>query len=239
MIGYANLPMAAYMVLATLWGIEGIRHGNSRTQILSGILLGLTAWTILEGMLYVVAIGLALILARFVSKIGEIKPFAWITPVVIIAGVWFVFFQLYGSTGSQALSAASRMLHALLQGDWQPSGIRLILGFARRNIFDISTWGLIYPLGILFFSLGWKQVRPKKNFVSLALFLATLATGALSFGLFYLRSFDIPGLYDLLVRGFPRGFMSPSILFFVLGVQLLAAIPIKVKKSRVPQQTPG
>jgi len=238
MIGYANLPMAAYMVLATLWGIEGIMHGNFKIQILSGILLGLTAWTILEGMLYVVAIGLVLILARYVSKIGEIKPFAWITPVVIIAGVWFVFFQMHGSTGSQAISAASKMLQALLQGDWQPSGIRLILWFARRNIFDISTWGLIYPLGILFFLLGWKQVRPGKNFVSLALFLATLATGALSLGLFYLRSFDIPGLYDLLVRGFPRSFMSPSILFFVLGVQLLAAIPIMVKKPGLPHLAP-
>jgi hypothetical protein len=117
--------------------------------------------------------------------------------------------------------------------------MRLIIGYARRNIFEISTWGLIYPLGILFFLLGWTEVRPGKNFGSFALFMTTAATGILSLGLFYLRSFAIPGLYDLLARAFPRGFMSPSILFFVLGVQLLATFPIKAKIGKLPPMVSG
>ena len=239
MIGYANLPMATYLVLAILWGVEGIERRDSNRQVLSGILLGLTVWTIIEGMLYVAVVIPVLVIARYVSRTGGVKPIAWIAPVVVIGGVWFVFYRLHGSANSQAISAASNMWRAILHGDYRLLDLRLILGYARRNIFEISTWGLIYPLGILFFLIGWKQVRLGINFVIFALFMATVATGALSLGLFYLRSFNIPGLYDLLVRGFARGFMVPSILFFVLGVQLLAAFPIKAKEGKLLHLFPG
>jgi hypothetical protein len=109
MIGYANLPMAAYLVLAILWGIEGIEERDSGRQVLSGILLGLTVWTIIEGMLYVAVVIPVLFIARYVSRAGQVKPIAWIAPVVVIGGVWFVFYRLHGSTGSQALSAAATM----------------------------------------------------------------------------------------------------------------------------------
>ena len=227
MIGYANLPMATCLVLAILWGIEGMEERDSSRQVLSGILLGITVWTIIEGMLYVAVVIPVMFIARYVSRAGQVKPIAWIAPVVVIGGAWFVFYRLHGSAGSQAMSAASKMWQAFLQGNFRLPELRMILGYARRNIFEISTWGFIYPFGILFSILGWKKLRPGNDFVAFALLISTAATAVLSLGLFYLRSFDIPGFYYLLQRGFHRGFMSPTILLFILGIQLLTSFQIR------------
>jgi hypothetical protein len=215
-IGYANLPMAATFTLAFLWGIEGVEQEDRRLQFLSGLLLAFTVWMIIEGVLYAfIAVGV-LLLTRSLTGKGRIWIIAWLSPVLIIGGTWFLFFQLFGSTNSQALDASELMFSALRQGDYHLGELRLILGYTRRNIFDISTWGLIYPLSILLFIWNWKQILPQNSFGGFALFAATVLSGSLSLGLFFLRSFYIPGLYDLLERGFPRGFMVPTILFFCL-----------------------
>lgn len=220
-IGYANLPMSVYLVLAVLWGIEGIFNEKKHTQVLSGLLFGFTIWTIVEGGLFVLAATLALIAAKLITRKGRIYPLHWFLPVVLIGGSWVLFYKLYGVQGSQAMGAVQKMWDSILQGQWRLSNIRLILGYTRRNIFIFDTWGLVYPAGIITLLVGWKYLLPKQNRYSFALLLVALNTGALTLGLFYLRSFAIPGLYELLERGLPRGFISPTV-FFCMAFVLVA-----------------
>jgi hypothetical protein len=219
-IGYPNLPMATYLVLGVIAALKGIERGDAGYQVLSGMLLGFMAWTVIEGMLYLSIVIPTIIIGTWLSRRGRIRIIPWIGPAVLVWGVWYVFFRQYGAGGSQALQAGDLMLEALRTGDWRLSDARLVLGYARRNVFDLDSWGFIYYLGVIFSLIGWKQMLPRRDFAAFTLLLVTGTTAALSLGLFYLRSFFIPGLYELLERSFPRGFMSPSILFFLLAISL-------------------
>ncbi len=217
-IGYANLPMGVYLVLGVLWGIEGIYRENTSSQVLGGLLLGFTAWTIVEGGLFVFVAASAIVCAKIISRRGRIYFIHGLLPIIVIGGSWLFFYKLYAASGSSAMGAARLLFDSILQGQWDFPAIRLILGYARRNIFDPHTWGFIYPLGFFITLLGWKHLLPKKNHYVFSIFLVMISTGLLALGLIYLRSFVIPGLYDLLKRGFPRSFISPSIFFFLVAV---------------------
>jgi hypothetical protein len=226
-IGYANLPMGVYLVLGVLWGIDGIFSENKSSQVLSGLLFGLTIWTIVEGGFFVIAAIIGLVGARFITRKGRIYPLHWFLPIVLIGGSWVIFYKLYGAQSSQAMGAVQKLWDSILQGQWRLSNIRLILGYTRRFIFYLDTWGLIFIILLV----GWRYLQPKQNIYTFTLILVTLSTGALTLGLFYLRSFDIPGLYGLLERGLPRGFITPTVLFFIVVVlvsgDLVAALSVE------------
>lgn len=230
-IGYPNMPMASYLTLAVLTGLEGISESKPGKQALSGLLFGFTIWTVIEGMLYVGAVMVVILGIQILSKQGKLNFAAWMLPTLLVGGVWYIFFRVHGAGGSQALDAGSRMLDAWRTGDWRLSDARLILGYARRNVFDPQTWGLIFPLGSFLLLSGWRALNPGRFLNEFTLLLVTGVIALLSLALFYLRSFFIPGLYELLERGFPRGFISPMVLFFVLAVAMAS------RRAAVQRQT--
>ena len=217
-IGYANLPMGVYLVFGVLWGVEGIFRESKRYQVLSGLLLAFTVWTIVEGGLFVFISVFAIVCAKIISRRGRIFFIHWLLPIIVIGGIWVLFYKLYASFNSDAMSAASLLLDSILHGKLDLPALRLIFGYARRNIFDPHTWGYIYPLGFIITLLGWKHLLPKKDHYVFSIYLVMISTGLLALGLIYLRSFVTPGLYDLLKRGFPRYFISPSIIFFLVTI---------------------
>ena len=217
-IGYANLPMGVYLVIGVLWGVEGIFRESKRYLVLSGLLLGFTAWTIVEGGLFVFIAVSAIVCAKTISRRGRIYFIHWLLPIIVIGGSWVLFYKLFAASSSSAMGAARLLFDSILQGKLDLPALRLIFGYARRNVFDPHTWGFVYPLGIFITLLGWKHLLPKKNHYVFSIFLVMISTGLLALGLIYLRSFVTPGLYDLLKRGFPRYFISPSIFFFLVAI---------------------
>jgi hypothetical protein len=215
-IGYANLAMAAYLIPGLLWLLEGVYTENSGAQFLGSLLLGFTVWTIIEGVLYVGAGLAALAIAYLVVRKGTIRWIDALAPLLVVGGAWLLFYLLYAAEESQAVSAFDQMWSAIRSGQIDFSDIRLIFGYARRNIFDVSTWGYLFPAGLVIIVLSLRQLKPRQNAYGFSLALVVGSLAALSLGLFYLRSFAIEGLYDLLVRGFPRGFMSAAMLFVIL-----------------------
>lgn len=210
--------MGVYLVFGVLWGVEGIFRESKRYQVLSGLLLGFTVWTIVEGGLFVFVAVSAIVCAKIISRRGRIYFIYWLLPILVIGGSWVIFYKLYAASSSSAMGAVRLLFDSILQGQWDFPALRLIFGYARRNIFDPHTWGFIYPLGIFITLLGWKHLFPKKNHYVFSIFLVMISTGLLALGLIYLRSFVTPGLYDLLKRGFPRYFISPSIFFFLVTI---------------------
>lgn len=234
-IGYANLPMGVYLVLGALWGVDGIFRESKRHQMLSGVMLGFAVWTILEGGLFVVSAVLAIVCAKLIVRKGRIYFIHWLFPIAIIGGIWVIFYKLYGGSGSSAISATQLLLDSIFRGEWDFPVLRLIFGYARRNIFDPQTWGFIYPVGFLLTLLGWKYLLPKNDRYVFSIFLVTISTGFLALGLIYLRSFVIQGLYDLLERGFPRYFISPSIFFFLVAILIAGDLISDSSKEENPQ----
>jgi hypothetical protein len=230
-IGYPNIPMASYVTLAVLIGLEGMGESKPGKQALSGLLFGFTIWTVIEGVLYVGAVMVVILAVQILSKHGKLNFAAWILPALLVGGVWYIFFRIHGAGGSQALDAGSLMFEAWRNGDWRLSNVRLILGYARRNLFDPQTWGLMFSLGLVMLLSGWRALNPRRFLHEFALLIVTGMMALLSLALFYLRSFFIPGLYELLERGFPRGFISPMVVFFVL------AVAVAIRRPAVQRQT--
>ena len=234
-IGYANLPMGVYLVLGVLWGIDGIYRESQVSQVLSGLLLGFAVWTIIEGVLFVFVAVLAIVCAKIITRRGRIYLIHWFLPIIVIGGIWLIFYKLYAASGSAASGAARIMLDSILNGEWDFPALRLIFGYARRNIFDPHTWGLLYPLGIIITLFGWKHLLPNKDRYVFSIFLVMLSTGLLALGLIYLRSFVIPGLYDLLKRGFPRYFISPSIFYFLVVILIGGKLISEYSKNDIEE----
>jgi len=234
-IGYANLPMGVYLVLGVIWGIDGIYRESKASQVLSGLLLGFAAWTIIEGVLFVFIAVLAIVYAKTISRRGRIYFIHWFLPIIVIGGIWLIFYKLYAASSSSAMGATRLLFDSILHGEWDFPALRLIFGYARRNIFDPHTWGFIYPLGILITLLGWKYLLPKKDHYVFSIFLVMISTGLLAIGLIYLRSFVIPGLYDLLKRGFPRYFISPSIFYFLVVILIGGKLISEFSKNDIEE----
>lgn len=221
-IGFANLPMAAYIVLGSIWGMEGLFHRRPGAMLMGGFLLGLGAWTIVQGMFYTAAGILVLFgAARWFggekTKLGHIA-----LPAFGITLIWVVFYLLYGASGSQAMGAKNALLAAWLHGNFDWVDIRLIFGYTRRYLFHIDTWGLLFWVGPVILLFNLRRLFSKQTPELAVVLSAFVASSLLTFGFFYLRAFTTTDLLSWLQRGFPRGFLT-SCLLFSLAVVLAAS----------------
>ena len=214
-LGFANLPMTCYLVLGAIWGIQGIFENSPKARVLSGILLGLASWTIVEGFLFSTAIVMSLVGARWLAGRGKLDPITWLLPFVVVSGAWMAFYLSYGASGSQAMGAVRKALASITEGDLNLTELRLIFGYLRRYIFRLDIWGLIFPVGILLFILNWRSFSRSRSPDLIAGLFMFSATGLLTLMLFYLRSFVVDDFLALLERGFPRGFLQTAFLFAI------------------------
>lgn len=214
-IGFANLAMGLYVALGSAWGVEGVVRANRRHLLLGGLLLGLGAWTILEGILFSwLCVGI-LLLGWLWS--GRPQGIQWlVAPVVIVSGLWLLFFANYGASGSEAGGAVQKMLSSISNGEYNLVELRLIFGYLRRYLFHADVWGLLFIVGPLLMALNWtKFVRSRRKDL-LLLASIVIATGLLSCALYYLRSFVSPDFWAWLVEGFPRQSLGTTLLFGIL-----------------------
>lgn len=233
-LGFANLPMTGYLVLGGIWGIQGIFEDRPGARVLSGILLGLASWTMVEGFLFSTSIVISLVGARWLTGRGKLDPITWLLPFVVISGAWIAFYLSYGASGSQAMGAVRAAVVSITAGDLNLTELRLIFGYFRRHIFRLDIWGLIFPVGILLFILNWRSFSRARSPDIIAGFFMLAATGLLTLMLFYLRSFVIDDFLALLQRGFPRGFL-PTAFFFAISVFLSSRGSIDVDVDPKPE----
>lgn len=224
-IGFANLPMAFYVVSGAAYGMEGFLRGRAGPLLLGGILLGMASWTIIEGFQYagiaLVIIGLA---ATWNYRPG-LRAYALLAaPFVLLTGIWLSFYYLHGAQGSQAIGAFNGMLAGFRAGDYNLVEVRLIFGYVRRYLFDANTWGVLFSAGGVIVLLGAWKLRSEIVPEAFALMSLFAGTAMLTGGLFYLRSFVTSDLLAWLIRGFPRGFL-PSAVFFAMTVILVVPRP--------------
>ena len=217
-IGYANIPLAAYIVLGALWGIVGIENGDKHALVLSGILLGFGAWTRVEGVLFSVSVIVALMAAWRISKQGKIRLGAWLAPFAIIAGSWMVFFRLFGAEGSQASGALSEAFRSIPAGDLGTDALMVIARYFAGRSIELGLWGLLFPISLALILLNWKRLSPQNYPVSFALLLCTILTGAATVALYYIGSYISPDLSGWLTRSFPRAFFQSAYLVGALAV---------------------
>ena len=225
-IGYANLPFAAYLVLGLLHVLEGISSGDARGQILGGFLLGLATWTRPEGIFLVIfSLGAVLIGSRAL-KFGEIRLFAVLSPVLLIAGIWQGFSASIGSQGlvGSALQSAWR---SWSQMEFHPGALYWTARYLARQSLELKIWGVLVPLILLVLAANFRKLRPREYPLPFLLLAAGTVVGGAVALYYYLASF-VSDLVYLLGTSFNRLFL-PAWILVVLWIVLIAGLPGNVR----------
>jgi hypothetical protein len=175
---YLDLPLCLYLSAGFLLFFCGLHSGRSTDFIGAGLFLAFVVFTKPEGLVYIVLLGLACILASydegyktswavfFSSLIAIVVPLLMNTP-------WFLFKnelpQVFAHDNTFSFAAVS----------W--GRIPKILPVLFSEVMDINHWGLLWVLlaCMLTFSWGNRSLRPITSF--LVLYLLFLCVLYLSF----------------------------------------------------------
>lgn len=217
--GYANLAFASYLVLGTLCLVEGLTDGESPMLLLAGILLGFACWTRAEAVGYVLVIlGLGFGLS-LVYRIGLHGIVIVSVPVILIYAPWWIVAGASISSGIQGHALSSAWL-SIRQGILGWEGLATLVRAGGRHLATPATWGFLLPASA--FLLVWGLVRPQQppDRTQAPLIAAAALTGALTAGIFYIRSFTLTGTAfgGLLVRSLDRHLLPALILLAIAAV---------------------
>jgi hypothetical protein len=220
-IGYANLPLSCYLVLGTIWAIQAILSNDQDALITSSFLFGFAGWTIIEGVFYASSTFLVLIVAGGMIAKPKLHLRLSLLPFIVVSGVWFLFYFLYGASGSQAAGAFTKMVESYSRGEYDLYSFRMIFGYFRRHFLKPKPWGILFPLAAFMIVLGSVKRKIQDDLVYILLALSIVSTGLMTVYFSYLRSFAIYDYYQLLVRGFPRYFLPSAVLIAIFAVYVV------------------
>jgi hypothetical protein len=216
--GYANLPFTTYLVLGILYAIQGIFHGNTRHQLLSGILLGLACWTRPEGILVLPFVIIGAVLSIRLSKQGKISWMVWLLPSVVLAGSWLIFARIYASE-SLILSTLETAGGQLGAGQLNLDAFYRIARFMVHQLLRPSVWGVVLLMSIPLIVLNRNNLRPRSNPEIFSCMLMGLCAAAATTIHFYLISF-LGTLASWLPTSANRMFLPTGILLLTWVILL-------------------
>lgn len=232
--GFANLPFTALLVGGTLWGLEATRRVSIRAGLLSGLLLGLAAWTRPEGIFYA-GTSLGVVSVAYLRRhrnLGLVGAIAG--PLILVAGTW-ILFAVTGNTvtGSTPERQVVTYVGQTLSGKIDFSGLWTIISVFSYSMFvpyramfpaiSATYWGGLFVVAIGMLVVSVRNLSPHRNFHRAWLFILTLSFGALTILEFYIQSYTIDNFRALIERAFPRAALPAAALFFVTAIWSLRA----------------
>ena len=116
-------------------------------------------------------------------------------------------------------------------GDLRWGSLRLIFGYFRRSVFDIDTWGLLFPLSAVLLGLRWRRLLDRSVPEISILALVTMSTALATVAKFYGGSYAMGDLVGWLTRGFPRAFFPSAFLLVILAFAAWASGAVPVAES--------
>lgn len=222
-LGYANLPYTAYLVLGCGEAVQGMITRDARRQVLSGLLLGLAAWTRPEGWLAITSVMIAMGFVACVMRPRGLRPLAWIVPAAVLAGCWAIFVRMHAPGGqiSEAVRAAAT---GWPQGSFHLGALLYIGRFVARQAVEVTVWGILPVACAALFLLRSCNLRSQLGADVLLLGSALLVLAAGITLQFYLADY-IGQLVNYLGNSANRMSMPVALVAVLLAV-LLAREPV-------------
>jgi len=146
---YADLPLSFFAISGTVALWRYIRGENLSYLVLSGILLGCGIFVKNEGLFFPLAAGTALLVFLFLRKKSPAPPLAaFIVPVLLIAGPWFIFKLHYGiGFGHSGPASGMKWLSDPWYQGNQGYGVHWeVLAKGFKALFFTANYNLIFPL---------------------------------------------------------------------------------------------
>jgi hypothetical protein len=212
--GFANMPFTVYLVLGTLWSIEGLLQNDLRVLLTGGVLLTLAGWTRPEGLGFAYAMALTLLLFVSFWRAKLHQYFFWLLSVGSLSGIWLSFGAQY-----MGKDQIGRTLRALMAA-WQANEIDFeSLNMMRDHaIWWFSTpsyWGWIVPVTLLLLVFALPMAILKKDFLGLVLLAVTLIAALVPAFLFFTESVSDSNFAMFLSVSFNRAYF-PAVFFLTL-----------------------
>jgi hypothetical protein len=220
-MGYTNLPMAHYLVMGLLWGIEAVSERSSRKALVAGFLVALAGWTRPEGIILGLAIPLSLLGGALVAH-EKPKPIAaLLLPWLATAAAWGIFHSQYATGEVEAIADARLALQGISQGVFHWAAFYTIARYFAGQILRFREWGLFFPAVVFLLAAGLRPRRLSRNFRSLALAIGAGLVGILVVGAHYIAAYSGHGpgfVYDWLALEFNRVFMPVGLTVALLSI---------------------
>ena len=222
-IGYANLAFTTYIVLGALYAMEGIYGNRPGALGMSGVLLGFATWTRQEGLFLSLLVVMTISLTWLIYRKEMPKFVPWLTPLVSIGVVWFIFARFHGTEG-QITRTLREALPQISQGHFHLDNVYQIMRYAVRQMLDPSIWGLLFPASLLLFILaGPRRFAPKESIFMFGGGATTLSIGIAVLFYYYIVSFRQTPLEWWLSTSFNRMILPIGVLLGILATLALGS----------------
>jgi len=155
---YADLPLSFYALagLVCFWDVVDARRSGCSGEprgllVLMGICAALGAWTKVEGLLYVAAFSVSLLLFLLLTKLPLKQGFAYLVPLALITVPWYVFLLFIGVPISYG---EERMLEEAIA-----KGIHFqVLPMIAEQVLFSANFNIIFPVFLLLTTLGYRSI---------------------------------------------------------------------------------
>jgi 4-amino-4-deoxy-L-arabinose transferase-like glycosyltransferase len=155
---YADLPLSFYALggLICFWDILDARQsgpikGPRGMLVLMGTCAALCAWTKVEGLFYVAAFSVSLMLYSLINKIPLKRGIAYLAPLALITAPWYVFLLFIGVPISYG---EERMLEEAIA-----KGIHFeVLPLIAEQVLFSANFNIIFPALLLLTVLGCRSI---------------------------------------------------------------------------------
>lgn len=226
-IGWSNLIFSCYIVLGSLWIIDGGMKGDERRILIGGVILSFAGWTRVEGGGFALLVLSAIMIALAMVRKWKPAYLLGYLPVILVGGLWVVFGTQY-----IARDEIGRVLQTVSEvgqsGQINLSSLGLILQFAADKFQRPGTWGvLVYTLPIIIL-MGLFTISRRKIMLAVPLFAAAITSLAIPIGIFFIASFDKGDFPVFLSVSFDRAMIPGVILLIVLGIVIAAPDPQEI-----------
>ena len=219
-VGYANLPFTAYLVLGTLWGLDGFFRNKKDSILIGGSLLAFAAWTRPEGIgfssVLIIAIPLTAVLLKKV-RINLTHLIGLISPMILFPTTWLLLLGAREMARDQIGGTLGDFLPQITHGNFQ---FPYLLSVIRYTISYFTSWqnaGYLWLVFLLLGTLLFFLIKSGKD-IYLSIFICLLITFLFPIGMFYVASFQPIQDYELFLEvSFDRAMLPAIVLLVYLG----------------------
>jgi hypothetical protein len=223
-IVFAEMPLAVFATISGVYLLKWLEGGPPGALLLSALGAGLLCWTKRDGILFLVAILLAVALTGWRHRRAWQGVSVLAVATLVVAGPWYVFAALnsrpapdFQSFDLGTLASNIRRWSTIVELEW--------------NSLTNQNWSYIWPLAVLSGILFWVVRRERKPVWAALVPIAVVTHLALSGAVFFFSAFvpyeqHILGSIDRLVVQ-----VAPLVVVWIA----LQAVPATELPAHVPQ----
>ena len=217
--GMANLPFTAYLVLGTLWSLEGLQARDNGRVLMGGALFAFAAWTRPEG----IGFGLAMLAVLYLLSLPVLRTRGWwrallasLAPILLFPVSWLVLLGAGEMRRDQVGGSLQGFLSHPFDLRLMAASIGQIGAYALHYFANWRSAGLLMPAALAGFLLALVFLRRRDRRLPLAMLALAAMAALVPAAMFFIVPFSDPQFAAFLDQSFDRAYL-PAIVLLTLA----------------------